>query len=383
VAILRQKIEVRPVRTKAEKRIFLTLSKQLHRNEENWIFPLDFDAVNRIDKEKNPFFEFGEAEFFVAYQEGNPVGRISAQVNQRHLECHDNATGHFGYIDACDSPDVFKALLTAAEQWLVKRGMRKIVGPFDLSINEESGLLVDGFDTPPMIAMTHACPYHGQHLEAAGYEKVKDLQAFLVDISDKRNERLDRMLQKSAGSEKITIRPLNMSRYDEELEAVMDVFCDAWSENWGFIPFTDSETKHLAKAMKPIIQPEIALIAEIDGDVAGIMMAAPNINEAIADFDGKLFPFGWAKFLWRLKVKGLKTGRVMLAGVRKKHHGTMLGMTAFAMLLQRLIENGHQKGYRFGELSWVLEDNKPVQRLLALGGYQPYKTYRLYEKEIS
>jgi hypothetical protein len=376
-------LKLTEVRTKQDRKVFVSVPKTLHAGKQNWVFPLDMESLERIDSEKNPFFEYGEAAFWVAWRNGVPVGRISAQINPRHLDRYNDATGHFGYLDGVDDVSVFQALLNTAEEWLHERGMKWARGPFQLSTNEECGMLVDGFEHPPMLMMGHAEPYYSQHIAACGYGKCKDLHAFYVDTSEKRQPQIDRFLKKTENDTHIRVRSVDLKRYDEEVKLVFDIFADAWSENWGFIPFTDAEMKHISANMKLILKPELALIVEINDIPSGILIGLPNVNEAIGDLNGKLLPFGWLKILWRLKVKGLKSGRVILAGVRKEHHGTVSGFTALAAMLAEMKENANRLGYKFGELSWVLEDNKPVQRLLALGHYKPYKTYRIFEKTIS
>ena len=375
-------VEIVQVQSKADKEQFVRLPMDLHGQKGKWIHPLLFDSLERIDPKKNPFFEFGEAAFWLARKNGEAVGRISAQVNNRYLDRYQDATGQFGYLDAIDDPEVFSALLKTAETWLKAKGLKRVCGPFQLSINEESGMLIDGFDEPPALLMGHAEPYYLHQVEGQGYHKAKDLHAFKVDVQEGRNPRIDRMLRANKDSD-VTIRQINLKKIDQEIDIVFQIFEDAWSENWGYVPFSKGELKHMAASMKMILKPELALIAEADGEPCGILICLPNVNEAIADLNGKLLPFGWAKLLWRLKVKGLKSGRVVLAGVRKKHHGTMVGMSAFGGMLSQLNDNAARLGMDYGELSWVLEDNKPVQRLLHMGGYPPYKTYRIFEKKLA
>lgn len=374
-------IEIVEVASPADLKAFIRVPINLHEGKENWIFPLEFDAMERLSRKKNPFFQFGEAQYFLAKKKGQIVGRISAQVNNLYLERYNNKTGQFGYLDAVDDPAVFAKLIEAAADWLRKKGMACMQGPFQLSINEESGLLVEGFDTPPAMLMGHAEPYYGGHVESCGLRKCKDLHAFKVATNEGTNARIDRLLKKSNTGE-VHIRQMNLKKIDHEIQQVFEIFEDAWSDNWGYVPFSQGELKHMAESMKLILKPELALIAEIEGESAGMLICLPNVNEAIADLRGKLLPLGWLKLLWRLKIKGLNSGRVILAGVRKKYHGTMLATNALGGMLAQLRDNAEELGYDYGELSWVLEDNKPVQRLLAMGGYKPYKTYRIYEKEL-
>ncbi len=375
-------LEIVPVKTSRDRQEFVRVPLTLHEGKKNWIFPLEMDSLERIDPKKNAFFEFGEAAFWIARKDGKTVGRISAQVNQRHLAQYEDNCGHFGYLDAIDDPDVFDALLKTAEEWLIEKGMKRLKGPFQLSINEESGMLIDGFDEPPALLMGHAEPYYKENMDKAGYQKAKDLDAFKVDVTENRNPRIQRLLR-SGDSHDVKIRHLNMKKLNDEMSVVFDVFADAWSENWGYVPFSKKELEHMASSMKLILKPELALIAEVDGKPSGILICLPNVNEAIADLKGKLLPFGLLKLLWRLKVKGLNSGRVALAGVCKEHHSSVTGLMCLGKMFSELEANAQALNYDYCELSWILEDNKPTQRLLQLGGYKPYKTYRIFEKELA
>ena len=310
------------------------------------------------------------------------VGRISAQIDQLYLQRHDADTGHFGFLDAEDDPAVFQQLLATAERWLVERGMRRMLGPLSLSSNEEFGLLVDGFDAAPMMMMPFAPPYAAQHLDALGFRKAKDLVAYDLVIPDPSPAAVQRRITKLQNSSRVRMRPLDMSHYDSELMTVIDIFNDAWSENWGFVPFTEPEMRHAAKSMRPLIRPDLVWIGEMDGAAAAMIVCLPNLNEAIAGLNGQVLPFGWMKLLWRLKVAGLKTGRVLLMGLRKRHHKSAIGTVLVYALLEHLRVSMLRAGLRRIELSWVLEDNLPMRRVIEDVGAHVYKTYRVFEKEI-
>ena len=336
-----------------------------------------------LDPRKNPFFDHAEACFWLALRDGRPVGRISAQVNHAYLERYKDATGHFGMLEAEDDPEVFQALLAAAEDWLHARGMRRVMGPFNLSINEETGLLIEGFERPPSMLMGHARPYYAARLEALGYAKAKDLICYWYDAAVAPPASVDFMLRKTARSEQMTVRPLDMRRYEQDLAVIIDIFNDAWSDNWGFVPMTESELKHMAKALKPIVKPETITIAELRGEPVAMAIGLPNINEAIADLDGRLLPFGWAKLLWRLKVKKPKTARVPLMGVRKAYHTSMLGAALAIGVVDSMRRAQVAGGAEGGELSWILEDNLPMRRMIEQMGGTAYKTYRVYERGLA
>ncbi len=306
------------------------------------------------------------------------MGRISAQVDRL---ASDPEAGHFGLVAAEDDAEVFAALFGAAEAWLRERGRRRALGPFSLSINEESGLLIDGFDSPPMLFMAHDPAYAAARIEALGYAKAKDTIAYLYRVENE----LPRAARALIGERKpaaLSVRNLDLRRYDAEFDMITAIFNDAWSGNWGFIPFTEAEIRHMAKSLKPVIDPKWVAIAEMDGEPIGFGILLPNLNEAIADFGGRLLPFNWIKLLLRLK-RGTRTARVPLMGVRRSHHGGLMGGLVTFAIVDRLREGALARGVERIELSWILEDNLPMRRVIESLGALPYKTYRLYEKVLA
>ena len=361
---------------------FIDMARRIYADDPHWVAPLTFERLDSLDPRKNPFFEHADVAFWIARRGGIPVGRISAQVNRAHLARHEDATGHFGFLEAEDDQDVFDALLATAEGWLRERGMKHVVGPFSLSINMESGLLVDGFDTPPSVMMGHARPYYAPRLTAAGYAKIKDLFAYAYDTTVEPNPALAASFARAARKHRIRLRPAEMKRFADEVATIFAIFNDAWDDNWGFVPFSAKELDHLAATLKPILRPDDVAIAEIDGEAVAMAVSLSNVNEAIADLDGRLLPFGWAKLLWRLKVRGTKSARLALMGVRRKFHGTATG-AALALGVIDTIRQAHlRRGTLRGELSWVLEDNLPTRRMIEMYGAKPYKTYRLYTRDL-
>jgi hypothetical protein len=257
-----------------------------------------------------------------------------------------------------------------------------MAGPFSLSINDETGTLVDGFDTPPQPLMPHGRPYYDRRLGEQGFTKLKDLLAFRFDVQAPFPKAATRLLERTREAGGLHVRPLDMRRYGEEISLICDIFNDAWSDNWGFIPFGEAEAKYLAKSIRPLVNAHSFAIAEIDGEAVAMTVTMPNLNQAIADLDGRLFPFGWAKLLWRLKVAGVDNGRMPLMGLRKRLQGTLKG-TAAALGVIEAVKNYHAShGYRMAELSWVLEDNVAIRRIIEAVGASPYKTYRVYEKAL-
>jgi hypothetical protein len=330
---------------------------------------------------RNPFFEHAKCKFWLAYRGATPVGRISAQVDQLHLQRYEDSTGFFGLLEAEDEAETFRALMDTAETWLRDQGMRRVLGPFNLSINQECGLLVEGFDTPPMVMMGHARPYYGARVEENGYRKEKDLLAYRID-ADFELTRAMRLGIKRA-QKRVHLRPLRRSIFREELRILQDIFEDAWSKNWGFVPFTKAEFEHMGKSFKLLLPDDQVQIAEVDGVPAAFMVAVPNVNEAIKDLNGKLFPLGWLKLLWRLKVAYPKSARVAMMGVRQRYQNSRLAAALAVMVVEAARPPAVKRGVLSAEMSWILEDNMGMRSILdALGGVI-YKRYRIYGKELT
>jgi hypothetical protein len=377
-------IEIRPAVTAAEMERFVRLPLALNRRDPAWSPPLLVERRESLSPKHNPFFQHAEAAFWLATRGGRDVGRISAQIDRLAPTDADAPAGFFGMVAAIDDPEVFAALAATAEAWLKARGCAVARGPFNLSINEEVGLLVDGFDTPPMLMMGHDPPYAGARLEALGYAKLKDVYAYICDTATDIPAAARRRIERST-PKGVTLRMLDLKRYDAEVRTLTEIFNDAWAGNWGFTPLTEAETDHLGKSLKLLLNPRLVWFAEIDGEPAGFGVTLPNLNEAARDLDGRLFPFGIVKLLWRLKVKGLKSGRVPLMGVKRKFLGD--GDARGAMLPFLIIDAMRREALALGikrvEMSWILEDNRPMRRIIETVGGERYKTYRIYEKALS
>ncbi|MBT8372986.1 MAG: N-acetyltransferase, partial [Deltaproteobacteria bacterium] len=309
-----------------------------------------------------------------------PVGRISAQIDQLHIDRYQDATGFFGMLEAEDKSQTFKILMETAETWLRNLGMRRISGPFNLSINQELGLLVDGFDTPPSIMMGHARPYYADRIEENGYQKEKDLLAYIIDGDFKHSRAMKSITARAKNH--VHIRALRKSHFKEELQIIQDIFNDAWSQNWNFVPFTNKEFEHLGKDLKLLVDEKLVRIAEVDGEPAAFIVTLPNINEAIQDLDGRLLPFGWLKLLWRLKIKYPKSARIPLMGVRRRYHDGLMGAALAFMVIGAIQEPGIKRGIEKVELSWILEDNTGMRNIIESISGRVYKTYRIYSKEL-
>lgn len=373
-------VDIHPVATSAELERFIRLPMRLNAGDPNWIAPLLFERREALSSKHNPFFQHADVQFWLARKNDRDVGRISAQID--HLAATDEAApaGYFGMIAAEDDPEVFAALLATAEDWLRERGRARAIGPFNLSINEEVGVLIDGFATPPMLMMGHDPRYTGRRIEEQGYDKVKDVYAYISDIpvfTPGVQARLNRPRPTS-----VVLRPIRMNRFDEEVRTLVDIWNDAWSQNWGAAPVTEAETKHLGDSLRLILHPRLIWFLEIDGEAAGFGALLPNLNDAIHDLDGRLLPFGWAKLLWRLKVRGVRRGRIPLMGVKRKFARDPRGAFAPFVILDAIRREGVKIGITKAEYSWILEDNMPMRHILEGFGARVYKTYRIYGKAI-
>ena len=373
-------IKIIPVAGRALLDRFIRLPERLHRDDPHYIAPLHLERQEALTP-KNPFFGHAEVQFWLAQKDGRDVGRISAQIDQQALALRPDGTGLFGMIAAEDDLAIFKALVDTAADWLRARGMQRMQGPFNLNINEETGLLVAGFDTPPMLLMGHDKSYIGPRLEQLGLVKEKDVYAYLYDMTVDLPASVRRLLDRPLPKE-LTVRQIDFKRYNEEIRTVTSIFNDAWANNWGFVPLTETETDYLAKSLKPLLNPHLTSVVERNGEPVGFLIALPNLNEAIRGLDGKLLPFGWAKLLWRLKVRGVQTARVPLMGVRRDAAQDMIGGLLPFLMVDAVRREGLKKGFTHIELSWILEDNLPMRRMNESLGSVAYKTYRIYAKPL-
>lgn len=360
---------------------FLDVVKTIYADDPCYVRPFDLEMKDRLNKSKNPFFEHAEGSAWVAYQNGRPVGRITAQVDQEHLKRHKDDAGFFGFLDTINDASVAKELLAQAEQWVKARGMKRLRGPFSLSINDELGCLVEGFDTPPYVMMPHHRPYQGGLIERAGFHKLKDFYAWRYDIGQV-PARAQKAYEEVKALPEVTTRPADPRHLARDVRIIMNIFNDAWSDNWGFVPLTENEMAKLAKDMLPALIPELTKITMINGEPAAVALALPNINEMIQDLNGKIFPFGLLKLLYRLKVKGPRSGRLIILGIKKefRHVRRYGGLSAF--LYVEMNRSAHLLGLKEGELSWTVEDNAAINVGIKLMGGRIYKRYRVYEREI-
>lgn len=373
-------INITPVANKSDLRRFIEVPWRVYKDDPQWRAPLRIERRMQLSPKQNPAFEHLEWQAWLAWQDGTPVGRISAQIDTLRKNYHDDVVGYFGMLEACDSAQIFRALIACAENWLKERGIEQVHGPFNLTINEECGLLVDGFDTPPVVMMGHGRGYYPAHLEALGYTKAMDMLAYWVNLDFEHPKAMQRLMQRY--EKRIIVRSINGKKFVEELDVIHDLFNDAWEKNWGFVPFTHEEFRELGKALRLMLPDELVQIAEVDGVPAAFIVGLPNLNEAIRDLNGRLLPLGIFKLLWRLKVKFPKTSRVPLMGVRQAYqHGPIGAALAYAVI-GALQPELYKRGARGCELSWILETNKGMRNIIESIGGNAYKTYRVYAKTL-
>lgn len=373
-------IHIEKVADKRDLKAFIAFPSSLYRDDPNWIDPLFIEREEHLSK-KNPSVEHIEWQAFLAKKDGKVVGRITAQIDSLHRERYGQDTGHFGMIDAIDDPAVFEALFAAAEAWLKSKGAVKITGPFSMNINQESGLLIEGFDTPPSALMTHGKPYYANYLEQQGYSQGIDLLAYWMKRTDLHFEpSLTKLM--SQMRKKVSIRRLNRKKFAEEMQVLREIFNSGWQNNWGFVPFTEHEFATMGDQLKYLVPDDMIYIAEVDSLPCAFIVGLPNINEAIAGLEGRLFPFGWAKLLWRLKVSGVRTARVPLMGVRHDFQFSRMGPIMALLLIEALRDPFAKRNIDALEMSWILESNTGMRTILERIGAVPYKRYRLFEKTL-
>ena len=378
-------VEILPVEGKAMTRRFLAVPDAVYASDEHWRPQLSFERAAHLDPTKNPgAASVKNRQLFLAMRGGQDIGRIAAFTNPAHNAHSKSNDGFFGFFDCVAEAPIGMALLDAAETWLRSRNVDKMIGPAQWSVNEECGLLIDGFDTPPVVMMPHGHAAYKEMIEAQGFAKATDMLAFQAELAaGYPRPKMTQMMVKAAERNKdITIRPMRPSKFRDEVDVVMGVFNDAWSENWGFVPFSDDQISHMAKEIKPIMFKEGLWVGEYKGEPIAYIWMIPDLNEAIRDLKGSLFPFGWAKLLWRLKVSGVKQARIPLMGLRKKYHNTRAGLSIVAALCETVFEAARQKGFTHCELSWVLEDNPGMISICEQASAKAYKTYRMYEKTL-
>jgi GNAT superfamily N-acetyltransferase len=374
-------IEVKEHRPGKDLKDFIQVAFDVYRDDPAWVPPLHMEITDRLTPGKNPFFEHAEVSLFTAWRDGKAVGRISAQIDHEHLRIHKDNTGFFGFFDTVNDQEVASALLRAAEKWLAVRGITTMRGPFSLSINEETGMLVEGFDSPATIMSPHHRSYQGALTEGAGLHKVKDCYGWKYQVVPA-PARAQKAWETIKSLPEVRFRSVSPWKLKKEVHDILDVFNDAWRENWGFVPATDAEAKKMAADLQLILDKELSFFAEIDGQPVGICVCLPNLNEVIYDFQGKLSPLNVGKLVWRLKIRRPKSARLMLLGIRTELRGKKRYAPLATAIIAELVRRGLKQGYQWAELGWTLEDNRLINAAIQSMGATIYKRYRLFEKPI-
>ena len=370
-------IQVVPVTSSSLLRHFIVLPWVIYRQDPNWVPQLLLDQKKLLNKKSHPFFKHSNAQFFLAQKNGEFVGRIAAILNNNHNQQWQEKIGFFGFFEAANDQRVAEALFETAKDWCRSQGLTRLRGPMNYSTNETCGLLVEGFDTSPVIMMTHNPPYYAELLEKAGFEKVMDLYAWYMTKEVKINEKLRRVGERIMKEHGIVVRSLNPKQLADEVAIIKRIYTDAWTSNWGFVPMTSAEFDHMAKDLKPILDPRIAMIAEKQGEAVGFSLCLPDYNQALKKINGRLLPFGLIKLLYF--ARKIRTMRVLALGVVKSLQSTSgIG----AALYLETFKRGLAAGYEAGEFSWTLENNTLINRAMQMLGATLYKRYRIYELSL-
>ena len=380
-------IEIAPVAGKRDLDAFIDLAYRLNEDDPNWVPPLRAEVKELLTPGKNPFHEHARMQLFLARSRDRVVGRISAHIDELALaqppeQGMGPGTGNWGLLEA-ENRETAQALIGRAEDWLRGEGMTRVLAPLSLSIWEEPGLLVLGHDHPPTIMMGHHDRRQQEWIENAGYDMAKSLLTYQTPIAQGFPPLIDRIVAAGERNPRIVIRPVDKSQFEREARIVLDILNDAWSSNWGFVPFTDTEKAYGAKKLKPLIIEEGNRIAELDGEPVAFMLALPDANEVLKDMNGRLYPFNWIKLLWWLRKPQVTTFRVPLMGVVKRLQNSRLAsQLAFMMIeyIRRVAVNQH--GAVRGEIGWILEDNKGMLAIADALNSKVNKEYRIYGKPL-
>lgn len=369
-------IEIQPVISRRQLQAFVKFPWKVYQNDRLWVPPLIGQQKAYFNPQKNPFYDHSQVQLFLALRNGRIAGRIASVVNHNHNEFHQEKVGFFGFFECLNDYAVAEKLLDEAKAWLLQRGMETMRGPANFSSNDEWGMLVDGFDSSPMLMMTYNPRHYLYFMDRYGLAKAKDLYAYRMFTKDGISDRLRRMAEKIQQREGLNIRPLNLKDFASELERVRVVYNQAWSKNWGFVPMTEREFDYLAKNLKPLVVPELVLMAEVNGEPAGFSLTLPDYNQALKRINGRLFPFGLIKLWWCSRK--IDCVRILVMGVVPKYQRRGID----ALFYIKTFDAGAARGVKWGEMSWILEDNEMMKRALETMGAKVYKTYRIYEMRI-
>jgi len=366
-------IEVVAVDSKKALNEFVELPFSIYRDDRYWVPPLRIAVRELLDREKHPFYINAEAEFFLARQDGRVIGRIAAILDRNHNRFHQEKAGFFGFYESVNDAAVARALLERARQWVFERGAEFLRGPVNPSTNYECGMLIEGFDSDPMVMMTYNPRYYPVLMDQLGLRKAKDLYAYLSNANTIDMKKIDRVADKVLATNGVRVRPINMKEFAADVERVWNVYQAAWARNWGFIPMTKEEFSQMGKEMKMILKPDLVLIGEAGGRVVGFALALPDVNHALKAARGSLFPTGLLKILYYQRL--IKNVRVLALGVVEEYRASGLAAGFYATL----VRSARKLGFGDCEMSWILEDNVLMNRSLEVMGARRYKTYRIYD----
>lgn len=373
-------VQVTPVRGAADRTAFIRLPYALYRDDPNWVPPLEMERKDFLDPKKNPFFDYAEVELFLARRGTEVVGRVAAIKNPRHMEFHGTKEGFFGLFECVNDAGVARGLLDAASAWLKARGIDQMLGPANFSSNQDWGLLVEGYESPPALMMPYNPAYYAGLLETCGFTKAKDLWAWELAASTPPPEKVARIAEKIRHREGVTVRAVRLKEFPQEVARIKEIYNAAWEKNWGFIPFTDREFEHMAKEMKAIVRPELLLIAEVKGEPVAFSMTLPDANEAFKAAGGRLTTFGLPIGLVKLVLasRRIKRLRLLTLGIKEGYRRRGLD----AILYLDTLRTARELGYTGGEISWTLEDNHLVNRAIESMGGRRSKTYRVFQRPV-
>lgn len=378
---------ITPVSGKGDRKAFVDLAYRLNAADPAWVPPLRMEAEELITPGKNPFFEHAEVQLFLARRNGSVVGRISAHIDRLAtamdpVQGMGPGTGNWGLLEAKDEA-VAQALIARAESWLRERGMTRVLAPLSMSVWEEPGQLVKGFDQPPTVMMGHQPERYRDYIEALGYQPAKTLNTYELDIVNEFPPLIQRIVQSGEKNPKIRIRQVERARFDAEAALILDILNDAWSDNWGFVPFSDTEIMYAGKKFKPIVREDLIMVAEYEGEPVAFMMTLPDLNEVIKPMGGSLFPFNWAKLLLWLRKPRVRTMRVPLMGVRKRLQSSRLASQLAFMMIEYIRRNAvREYGATRGEIGWILEDNQGMNAIAEAINSHINKSYVIYDKPL-
>jgi len=370
------KIRIKEVESKSDLNKFIKLPWRIYKNDINWVPPLISQMKTTFNPNKNPYFKHSEVQFFLAIKNNNIVGRIAAHINRNHNNFHKDRVGFLGFFECIPDYDVAKTLFDEAYNWLKKRDMEVIRGPMSFSTNDELGLLIKGFNMPPMVMMTYNPQYYESFIEKYGFKKVKDLYAYYIDLHEKIPERFERLMKRVKERKRFILRKINPKKIEQEIATIFHVYNQAWQYNWGFVPMDEDEFHHTANELKKIIDFDLVFVAEIDNKPVGFSLSLPDINQALIKVNGRLLPFGWVKLL--LAFKKIDRVRTITLGVVKKYKDLGIDLAFY----YETIKNAIKKRCARGEASWILEDNMKMRRPMEKIGAEVYKIYRIYDKKL-